>query len=223
MRLEVRRLALVAWPLLGMLAGCLDLELPSSEAVKKVFTEHEQSRALTVPQPEGVPLLKADELGGWRLLCDQCHQGPHYSSQTFLTWRHRDECLKETSCLECHGEHLHRLDVRGSKALCIDCHLKRDDSLACAMCHAEGWQDIHTPQGHALESHGSEANENSNRCDSCHGSQNWCIDCHGLQMPHPETILHDHPSLVRGNPETCAACHGVNSCESCHAQRGIGF
>lgn len=219
----MRHLLPLACAALLALSACVEMELPSSEDVEQLFVSHGHDPRLHDPVPEGIPVLDSEELGGWRTLCDQCHIGPHYSSYTILTWAHKTECETQTTCLNCHGEKLHRSDVRGSKQVCFECHMERELTTSCDDCHVEGWRQTHTPAGHSMTGHGAWALEDATHCASCHGTQSWCVDCHGIQMPHPDTILADHPSLVRGEPQTCANCHGSTPCESCHTDRGVVF
>ena len=206
---------------LASLAACVEMELPSNEEVEKLFSSDPHTAELHKPHPEGIPALDASELGGWRDLCDQCHVGPHYSSYSNLTWGHLDTCITPSGCLECHGNNLHRLDVRGSKSVCMECHYESGRILGCNDCHVADWYENHSPEGHSLDTHGSWAMEDSAHCASCHGTGRWCKACHGVEMPHPADILVTHPMLVRGEPELCSNCHGATPCETCHVERNI--
>ncbi len=203
--------------------SCVKFELPTQKEVKEIFVGEEHHLSLEEPDPNTVPMLDATELGGWRMLCDKCHNGPYYSSNTNLSWTHNDNCESQTTCLNCHGSTLHRLDVKGSKQICIECHIRRDLPVNCSHCHTEGWGEIHTPPGHNLATHFDGAQDEDRRCDSCHGTESWCVDCHGVQMPHPENVLDIHNTLVRGNPDSCELCHGERACEECHLERGVDF
>lgn len=216
-----RWLVLLLLLALAAMAACVEMEAPSNEDVEQLFSSDPHNSELHMPNPEGIPELDASELGGWRQLCDQCHVGPNYNSYSILTWGHRGSCITESGCLDCHGSHLHRLDVRGSKGVCMECHYERGDILGCDDCHVPGWHEQHTPEGHSLASHGGWAREDAVHCASCHGTGRWCVECHGLEMPHPKDIRSTHPSLVRGEPELCANCHGTTPCESCHMDNNI--
>lgn len=216
-------LLLLCVPVLCAWVSCAKNELPSEHEVEQLFVTEQHQQRLEVPQPVGVPKLDAKELGGWRILCDQCHIGPHYNSHTILSWGHKDECLAQTTCLNCHGSQLHRLDPRGSKQVCVECHMDKGLTTRCDDCHVSGWRQLHTPPDHSIKTHGASALEDASYCASCHGTKRWCVDCHGIQMPHPDTILQDHPAMVRGEPQTCANCHGAKPCESCHTERGVTF
>lgn len=216
-----RALLLLALLLLSLLAACVEVELPSSEQIEQLFVAEGHEMRLHEPDPAGVPTLDAEELGGWRMLCDQCHLGPYYSSHSILDWGHKTECESQSTCLNCHGSTLHRMDVRGSKSVCFECHLERALTTACDDCHVDGWRQQHTPAGHSKSTHGNWAVEDATHCASCHGTEKWCIDCHGVPMPHPESFLREHPAMVRGEPQLCAQCHGPASCQSCHDARGV--
>ena len=205
-----------------LVASCMDFRLPTTEEVEQIFVAAEPEEADQDRVPEHVPILNATELGGWRQLCDQCHIGPAYSSHTNLVWGHRESCIADTSCLNCHGQDLHRMDVRGNKQVCYSCHLARDLPVSCITCHtAEHVAEYRPHQAGFLGEHGSYTLREGFACYHCHGSERWCLDCHGLPMPHPADIIDTHPALVQGQPETCANCHGSRSCIRCHLALGV--
>ncbi|UCG88169.1 MAG: hypothetical protein JSW71_06395, partial [Gemmatimonadota bacterium] len=179
----------------GLLCGCFNVRLPTTHEVEQIFVPDAEEAGEHDEILAAVPVIDSSELGGWRILCDECHIGPAYSSHTILNWGHLDVCLTGTSCLNCHGQDLHRMHVRGHKQLCYDCHLARGVSVKCRMCHTEehvAAQEVHGPG--FLGNHGTSTREGHD-CMDCHGSQAWCLDCHGLEMPHPADIVEIHPDI----------------------------
>jgi len=218
---------LVALPVLAavlLAVGCQSFKMPSEEAMNEVFAPRKTIKLAEAPPPPNIPLLPTSGMEDWRKLCNTCHVGPHYSSYTVLNWGHRDSCVQEMTCHDCHSSQLHRPDVRGDKAKCIECHLSRGVSIKCQTCHDIGWRDKHNPhppppgQTHVMGPDWKEI-----MCLKCHGSERWCNDCHGLPMPHPKNIVKIHPSLVQGRPDVCSNCHGTQACTRCHRQAGVTF
>lgn len=204
------------------IVSCRQWDLPSNEQVEGVFAPAQPTAMLKQPQPHNVPAFDTTRTEDWHTLCSQCHRGPNFSSHTILNWGHRAGCLANTSCVECHGQKLHRMDVRGQKRVCFDCHLVRQLPHDCNTCHVKGWKEQHQPHGVEYVSlHGPVAKTDAQQCMKCHGSENWCTACHGLPMPHPAGTLKEHPGFVQGKPERCAKCHGAKPCETCHLARGV--
>jgi hypothetical protein len=219
----VNRLVLTVGAICALLAaGCEDLRLPSEQEMTAVFTTHEPHRLQEPPPPESVPVLAPMELTDWHELCMQCHVGPHYTSNTILRWAHRDACVSELCCIDCHSERVHLTHVRGDKAMCIECHMNEQIPFQCETCHSETWRDQHSAHQPGFTGmHDVSAEWQDYDCSACHGSEKWCRDCHGLPMPHPADIEERHPELVRGQPDVCARCHGTHSCIHCHTRRGV--
>lgn len=216
-------LVILAILLIGVtvVCGCFNVRLPTSHEVEQIFVSDDEEEASRDLPPTTVPVIDANDLGGWRILCDECHIGPTYSSHTILAWGHRESCLAETTCLNCHGQALHRMDVRGNKQLCYECHLARDLPVKCLTCHNEEHVSanlVHEPN--FLGNHGSSTRA-GHECMDCHGSQAWCLACHGLPMPHEADIIDTHRDLVQGRPDICANCHGSQSCLRCHTAYGV--
>lgn len=202
--------------------GCLNFEPMTTEKVEQIFVSKADVEIENDVAPPTVPVLQSTELGGWRMLCNECHIGPNFSSHTILNWGHRATCLAEISCFQCHGEDLHRMDVRGNKQLCYDCHISKGVPVKCKTCHTQE-HIAKQPQHEAsfLGKHGSHVTEEQSSCFQCHGSERWCMACHGLPMPHPADIIKVHPKLVQGQPQVCGNCHGSQSCIRCHLAKGV--
>jgi hypothetical protein len=129
-------------------------------------------------------------------------------------------------------------------ARCFTCHEHEAEWQAgtCAPCHAAS--DLaHTPprtflrhDGEFARRHGQFAVEDRKLCQSCH-TQKQCNDCHDttqdltVERRRPEkveaTLVHGGDFLVRhaleaqAEPTRCARCHAPETCEACHAQRGV--
>jgi hypothetical protein len=207
---------------LSLSSSCFKVELPGEEEMMTVFTADTTHKLRIPPPPADVPTIATAELEDWHPICNQCHRGPHYSSYTNLNWGHRDDCLSQVACNQCHSEQLHRTHVAGDKAVCINCHLAQRLPTYCQACHSAGFVKqlgVHEPQ--FLAEHGKQERWQGKNCMVCHGSKQWCFDCHGIDMPHPPTMIKDHPDLVKGKPEVCANCHGEQSCTRCHKARGV--
>lgn len=245
-------------------ASCQPASWPTSDELEQLLVS-KHSVMLEEPLPTRVMRFQVDQPFGWGLLCGNCHVGPHFSSHTNLDWAHRQECLQQTLCFDCHWEKLHQRDARGSKQLCVNCHLAQGVTHACESCHVEQWQAQYSPHdADVLVQHGalallaqklaeaapppegaSESGKEQEEqaipvdelgeeialgmaggvsegdCLTCHGSERWCLACHGVPMPHPSSVLTDHPKMVQGRPDICANCHGEQSCQQCHAERGV--
>ena len=220
----MRVLWLLTLVVLALLAGCLEVKLPSEEAMSEVFAPRKTIKLTESPAPANIPILATSELADWHALCNQCHVGPRYSSYTVLNWGHRESCVQNMTCHDCHSRDLHRTDVRGDKARCIDCHMERSISIDCKTCHDAGWRDKHDPHpGPVGQTHVMAPDWQEIQCLKCHGSERWCTDCHGLPMPHPKDIVKIHPTLVEGKPDVCTNCHGTEACIRCHRKAGVKF
>ena len=207
---------------LAVLTACNKFQLPDEKEMMAVFTTDVSEELIEPPAPASVPVLAVSEMSDWQALCDKCHVGPHYTSNTILHWGHRDACVSEMVCTDCHAPELHRTHVRGDKGQCYDCHLRENISTNCETCHPPGCRSAyasHDPQ--FLATHGDQADWQGLECITCHGSTNWCLDCHGIEMPHPADYVTTHPQLVQGEPEVCNNCHGTQSCIRCHQALGL--
>lgn len=208
--------------LASCLAACVQVRPAQEEEMLRVFTADASHRLAVPAPPSGIPVIAVEELDDWRPICNQCHRGPNFSSGTLLQWGHRASCIAGKSCNQCHAAQLHRTDVRGDKANCVDCHMEQSIGLKCATCHIASFVQQVKPHDEAfLGHHGRQSTWDGKACLVCHGSQKWCFACHGIDMPHPPNIIQVHHELVQGRPEVCHNCHGTQSCSRCHIARGI--
>lgn len=160
--------------------------------------------------------------------------------------RHDD--AEQGRCVSCHGREGTSAaafePIRPSMDTCTDsCH--RDDmrALRCVRCHS----DLHRYRiddvamiGHPpgfLRRHGTTARVDSALCTQCH-EPSFCEECHlsspgaPLEAWSPRSahrdFVHRGDFVARHGAEadlergTCARCHGVDFCDGCHRQSGVG-
>jgi hypothetical protein len=166
-----------------------------------------------------VPRVDLRYKADWDTLCKQCHSAPGYNSARGMTWQHKRDCLS-IDCLKCHGQDLHSANREAGKQLCFDCHLKRYLELRCDACHTAELVAANSPHDAAYAAkHPVQAAAVQTSCLNCHGSESWCTECHGVPMPHPADIAKNHEDLAK--TASCVACHGRNSCKTCHHKHGV--
>jgi hypothetical protein len=65
--------------------------------------------------------------------------------------------------------------------------------------------------------HGSAAIQLDDTCYDCHDKTGFCTNCHGIEMPHPEEFLPEHPEIADGYFDLeCTSCHVQADCTACH-------
>lgn len=130
--------------------------------------------------------------------CDSCHVGK------------LDRTVPATGTFAVtHGPNWERTHGMGDIATCSACHT--DDDF-CVRCHGLGVP--HTPR--FTNVHSTIATDARAKCLSCH-EQAFCGDCHVYEMPHPESFVPEHPSIVERDGEAgCGMCHEKIDCTSCH-------
>jgi hypothetical protein len=142
----------------------------------------------------------------------------------------------------------HGTAAASARDLCGSCHAES----MCASCHGATvpalpstlhFEQPQRPDMHAagfFARHALEARADATLCVTCH-SQSSCSDCHrrrGLlsagperKSPHPEGWVSTpsgpnlHGREARGDPLTCASCHGGSGerlCVGCHRVGGPG-
>ncbi|HEX2877677.1 MAG TPA: cytochrome c3 family protein [Polyangiaceae bacterium] len=200
-----------------------ELKLPKAELCESCH-RNDRSKVLSVlsvipERPYGEILMNHDkhlampEINGQ---CVPCHSGVIRSGSSTLP--------PMSQCFTCHE------------------HQKQWDAGQCAPCHAMRDLARTLPQTfmrHGAEfarSHGSEAAQKPQLCQSCH-TQASCQACHdvsqklGVEARRPELVesqqVHRGDFLVRhaleaaSQPSRCSSCHTPQSCDSCHRQRGV--
>lgn len=151
-------------------------------------------------------------------------------------------------CSVCHKElpNPFRTDlVRPTMDTCLGCHEHQQqyDKGNCDVCHKDLTVYQLKPisdfshRGDWTENHRLEARSTDANCSMCH-EQTFCSQCHAAKttaakpefiMPervdrnfiHRNDFLSRHPIEARADEASCLRCHGVNSCQSCHAQNGL--
>lgn len=148
-------------------------------------------------------------------------------------------------CLPCHGG----VVETGERAFpdmdsCFECHEHQQqwDQNECVPCHAREDLRKTLPQtflrheGDFDRRHGMLAGQQAELCQQCH-TQKQCDDCHDItqdltlaqrrpeaidkQLVHRPGFVNHHHIEARSQPARCMTCHTVETCDSCHVQRGI--
>ncbi len=170
------------------------------------------------------PLLSSSHLSEDLALCFKCHpQEKLYTRDQNLIFNHQRHLKKEIVCHTCHRNEGAQVYIP-VKEDCIDCHAEIGIPASCKTCHKD--TEILKPDSHKggdfEHLHGKMGLELTT-CSSCHGKKRFCYDCHGVEMPHSDDYILIHPSRVKGEPQRCSLCHGDQSCEKCHSERGVRF
>lgn len=159
--------------------------------------------------------LKMPDVGGQ---CIKCHSGAvsrEASSALFPPME---------ACLNCH-EHERQFEA----GICTNCHAKQDlprlrpESFAR---HDAVW----------LRHHGEGARRQEVLCQACHAEKD-CTDCHDLfqniqledrapdaierDLVHRADFMTRHAIEAAAQPTACVRCHEPQTCDGCHAQRGV--
>lgn len=130
--------------------------------------------------------------------CDSCHVG------------RLDRTVPTTGTFAVtHGPNWQRTHGMGDMATCSACHTDKD---FCVSCHGLGVP--HTPR--FTNVHSTIATDAGAQCYGCH-EQAFCDSCHVYQMPHPESFVVEHSSIVdRDGDAGCGMCHEKVDCSICH-------
>lgn len=183
--------------------------------------------------------------------CSDCHGQPWTESRVsdarfYLRFAH-DVHVKQArgNCMSCHTE----VRAEGASLLpkmgsCSRCHLHQGDLEVrnCDRCHVALEYEDSRPESHAIHDsdftsrHASFAASARDLCASCH-LDTFCAGCHGTTVPELKTRsefdrpemdgLHRagfrsrHAEEARSAPGTCTGCHAVETCSSCHSERGV--
>jgi nitrate/TMAO reductase-like tetraheme cytochrome c subunit len=180
--------------------------------------------------------------------CSACHRSTiPKSHQKDWIERHGDAAkANRTLCGNCHTDNLCLACHRGvamphSKDWPVTHgqQAKTDkDRQRCLACHAQSYcQTCHgMPMPHPsdwLSKHGAQAEQHSDLCLKCHGpkakgiaaTKSACSTCHEALAPpsHEAKDWLSQQHFVAGSdtPDLCTLCHGANSCDTCHAKRGV--
>ena len=141
-------------------------------------------------------------------LCDSCHRGltmPHPSDWPAAHGAQAKAAKDRQRCAACH-----------SADFCASCH-------GLDMPHPSGW----------VQKHGAAATASSKTCMRCHGPKATgvaakkapCSSCHESLPPSShgakDWLSEQHVVAGSDKPDLCTLCHGENSCDRCHAKRGV--
>jgi len=181
--------------------------------------------------------------------CAGCHRGTMPASHQQKDWlsRHGAQakatpaacrtCHSEALCLACHrgvqmphpagwlAAHGAQAKAASDRQRCASCHQDSE----CAKCHG-------LPMPHPsdwLQQHGAQAQQHPDACLRCHGAKAKgtaatkfpCTSCHANLKPSnhdaKDWLPEQHFVVGSDKPDLCTLCHGANSCDACHAKRGV--
>jgi nitrate/TMAO reductase-like tetraheme cytochrome c subunit len=162
----------------------------------------------------------------WKEMCSNCH---HIGSSTPTGW------------VKVHGGSVNKNGAEGcvekchKKNDCVSCHQKRK-----AVPNSHKAKLFVRDYSAKAAQHAALYTKNADSCTYCHSgaaaelpNSKFCTRCHGLKIPHPAGfgLKSDstpaqkdnggqHAELLKNAqsalPKTCANCHKVNYCDSCH-------
>lgn len=122
-------------------------------------------------------------------------------------------------------------------------HTKHMRGMECSRCHRNlhryGLAEVaivrHRPGFVRL--HGTAARVDRDLCGQCHDATH-CADCHqatpglspeaieptrvGFDFVHRGDFISRHPIEARVTQITCTRCHGIEFCDGCHRESGVG-
>jgi hypothetical protein len=160
-------------------------------------------------------------------LCLVCHRGvkmPHPKDWPTARGAEATTPAQQQSCAACHAP-----------SYCFKCH-------GLSMPHPDNW----------LDQHGAQAQQHPELCSRCHGPtgkgkvgatspevartsrgqatarplKGICTTCHEAMAPSghdaKDWLPQGHFVVGSDQPDLCALCHGADSCQACHAKRGVG-
>ncbi|HEY6558719.1 MAG TPA: cytochrome c3 family protein [Polyangiaceae bacterium] len=160
--------------------------------------------------------LKHLKMSGIRGQCVSCHAGVVDASEPRVP--------PMAQCFSCH-EH----EQQWKRGQCTPCHEPREVRKILPetfLRHDRGFS----------RRHGVLAMQEKALCQSCH-TQAQCDDCHDVtqdltierrrperierQFVHRADFVTRHAMEAQAQPRRCASCHTPESCEACHAARGV--
>ena len=148
-------------------------------------------------------------------------------------------------CVTCHsgvatdGVAGHRFP---SKPACMPCHNDELYGDKCSMCHGSADLSRMIPSSFLrhdeafARNHGLSATQHAKVCSQCH-AQAYCTGCHdtsqtlAIEVRRPDAIERNfvhradyvtrHAIEANADSARCLRCHEVQTCNSCHVQRGV--
>lgn len=165
-----------------------------------------------------------------QIACTQCHEVHKPMAQEYLL----KKPVKET-CNECHDGMKAQIAAETHHPLpegvleCGMCHnvhgtaherslLSPQDEM-CAVCHGD---EVPKPETHRRENwklqHTEEAQQNREKCLTCHSQGSFCNRCHIVPVPHPEKFVTEHGPTAQAHLAACRNCHEEKFCLLCHTE-----
>lgn len=183
--------------------------------------------------------------------CSSCHGRELniervIAAKEHLRFSHKEH-LPEVSenCARCHIEVAEeKRTLLPPMVACLSCHEHKDtfEVTSCDDCHVDLEVEGSRPVSHLVHDedyvnrHGPEAAASRQVCDTCH-TERQCAGCHGANVPAlPQRLSFDQPALAglhragfrsrhgreaSVDPGLCSTCHTQDSCQRCHADKGI--
>ncbi len=165
-----------------------------------------------------------------------------------LKMNHAEHLVRvNEDCSVCHKalpEPVHTEGLAPSMDSCRSCHVHEEQYQTgqCEVCHQSLTQYRLKPvgdfshRGDFTKSHRLEARSPEANCGTCH-EQTFCSECHAktvatkIEVIMPERVdrnfIHRHDFLsrhaveARADEASCQRCHGLNFCQSCHANNAL--
>lgn len=155
--------------------------------------------------------------------------------------------LVKDDCSVCHKvlpEPTRAEGMAPTMASCLNCHVHAEQFAAgkCDVCHQDLTKYQLKPvsdfshRGDFLRDHRLEARSPGATCNNCH-EQTFCSGCHAKteavrvdvvlaervdrSFIHRNDFFSRHPVEARADEASCLRCHGIDSCQSCHARSGL--
>ncbi|MCZ7584622.1 MAG: cytochrome c family protein [Deltaproteobacteria bacterium] len=183
--------------------------------------------------------------------CKECHDDPKELGfvegkvvRRGILFDHKTHIADmDKTCQECHQETDKTRVQLPSHKNCVECHQEDLDKMLCGKCHIDlaaiGLKALssYSHKADFMSRHDEYARNSMKSCAQCH-TESFCLDCHNkheslkpsLKYPEKTTanLIHRgdwetaHRFEARTDPASCLRCHGVNACNTCHAERGVG-
>lgn len=205
-------------------------KLPSAEVCQRCHAPGERALLAAAPPPEDRELSVARTV-------------------SFNHAEHLAMPKLQGQCVPCHGgvvagESAAPASPFPDMKSCFRCHEHQEqwDRAECAPCHEKSTLSRLMPETFLRHDaafqrrHGTAAREARAMCQSCH-TEASCNDCHdvsqGLRVErreperidrrfaHPGDYLGVHAIEAKSQPGRCLSCHTTESCDACHARRGV--
>jgi len=182
---------------------------------------HDLQRIVAAPRerPSGVITFDHDRhlaLRGIGGQCVHCHSGVVQADSPSLP--------PMSTCFGCH-EH----EAQWGRGQCVPCHAQAEVRRLLPKTFLRH-------EGDFVKHHGTQAAQQKQLCQACH-EQADCDSCHDtsqdltVERRRPEAITRNfvhrgdfmtrHALEAQSQPARCLRCHTPETCEACHAARGV--